>query len=152
MSRTSQVITEELQAAEQHKMRLVRKRSRAAPGLACGKAKKDGIDDCLPVALTIQTTQSFTKRTLTQMSAMTSIFLCTDARMSLHAPPEQPKINDTDDADDAEQHVETAPRLTALLERLQEMEWTLLQRQHPWMSQTSLAEHLSRHSTSPTTR
>ena len=83
---------------------------------------------------------------------MTSIFLCTDARMSLHAPPEQPKINDADDADDAEQYVETAPRLTALLERLQEMEWTLLQRQYPWMSQTTLAKCLSRHSTPPTTR
>ena len=83
---------------------------------------------------------------------MTSIFLCTDARMSLHAPPEQPNINDTDDVDDVEQYVETAPRLTALLERLQEMEWTLLRCQYPWMSQTTLAEYLSRHSIPPTTR
>ena len=84
---------------------------------------------------------------------MTSIFLCTDARMSLHAPPEQQSINDTSTEDgDAEQYVETAPRLTALLERLQEMEWTLLHRQYPWMSQATLADYLSHHSTPPSTR
>ena len=86
---------------------------------------------------------------------MTSIFLCTDARCLLHAPPKEPtNINKADDGDAGaeEQYVETAPRLTALLERLREMEWTLLQREYPWMSQTTLVQHLARHSTPPSTR
>ena len=49
LSRTSQVITEELQAAQDEAER-VRKRSRRPHHRqSCGrKAKKDGIDDCLP--------------------------------------------------------------------------------------------------------